>query len=72
MITIKQSLLNHGYLDGLGHQAYIVINTAKYAVSQKIGRHASNLTEKQIIWAYETYCQEIAQAESMGYGCPNP
>ncbi len=72
MTTIYQALLNHGYLDGLGHQASIVINTAKYAVSQKIGRHAGNLTEKQIIWAYEQYCQEIAQAEAQGFGCPNP
>lgn len=72
MSIIEQALLNHGYLDGLGHQAGPVIARAKYAVSQKFGQHCSNLTEKQIIWAYEQYCQEIAIAEANGYGCPNP
>lgn len=70
-ITIEQALLNHGYLDGAGRFSGQIIRTATYAVKQTFARPIHTLTEKQIIWAYEKYLEDTAEAESQGYGCPS-
>ena len=71
IVTVEQALLNSGHLDGAGRHSARIISQAKYAVKQTFARLVHTLTEKQIIWAYEQYMDELDQAEAEGYGCPN-
>jgi len=69
---VYQAMVGSGYLDGQGRAIPQIVRTATFACKQVFARPIHELTEKQIVWAYEKWCDEIVQAEAEGYGCPNP